>query len=288
MGNHWFVYKKNKQKGPYTWMQLWREAQAGRINSKDLVWNKTMKDWVQAAQIPGLMTKRPFRINFLSTAVAFSALFFLILGGTAFYYLFLYTGPQQTAVEEENESEIADEVAGGAELEEDPEEIENTETENAAINDQNEETLPENREEETTTVPDPDDSTAAEPDPQEPSEPTIPFQGGTYSGQLRGGEPHGRGSWTHPDGRQYDGTFRNGKIEGFGTMLFPGGERFTGEFKDGTAHGEGTMTHPDGRRITGTWVDGVYQAEDEDDPDETDDDEDEDDNPENGSAETAD
>ncbi len=272
MGNHWFVYKKSKQKGPYTWQQLWREAQAGRINPKDLVWNKTMKDWVQAAQIPGLMTKRPFRINYLNAAVVISALFFFILSGTAFYYLFLYTGPQQTAVEEESDSEINDEVAGEVELEADPEEEENAEAENAAINDQTEEILPENREEETAPIPDPDESTAAEPAPEEPSEPTIPFQGGTYSGPLRGGEPHGTGSWSHPDGRQYDGTFRAGEIEGFGTMLFPGGERFTGVFKNGLAHGEGTMTHPDGRRITGTWVEGVYQAEDEDDADETDND----------------
>ncbi len=273
MGSHWFVYKKNKQKGPYTWQQLWREAQAGRISPRDLVWNKSMKDWVQAAKVPGLMTKRPFRVNFIKATIAVSALFFLVLSGTALYYLFIYTGSQQAAVEDENESEITDEVAGDSELGTDPEEEDNDETELVPANNQTEEPAPGNQGQATTPATVPNESTTAEPEPQEPSEPTIPFQGGTYNGPLSGGQPHGSGSWSHPDGRQYDGTFREGRIEGFGTMLFPGGERYTGEFRDGLAHGEGVMTHPDGRRISGTWVDGVFQAED-DEPDDTENDND--------------
>ncbi len=261
MGNHWFVYKNQKQKGPYTWTQLWREAQAGRIKPRDLVWNKTMKDWVQAAQVPGLISNVRKR-NYLTIAVAVSAVFFIVLSGTAFYYLFFYTGPQLAALENDNETAQVEDPG-------DEENLNETETE---IDDQPDNQFVSNQdrnrtENDSNREPDPD----PEPEPEEPAEQTISFQGGTYTGPLKDGQPHGYGTWNHPDGRRYEGDFADGSIEGYGTMTFPGGERYTGFFKNGLAHGEGTMIHPDGRQVSGEWVEGVYQEENGNDDEEPDD-----------------
>ncbi len=255
MGNHWFVYRNQKQKGPYTWEQLWREAQAGRIRPKDLVWNKTMKDWIQASQVPGLIINIRKR-NYLTIAVAVSAAFFFVLSGTAFYYLFFYTGPQLAILEEQEENEWLE----GA-LEEEP-----GEPEPAGLNEnRGNEDLNRDRNNETASAPDPDHSADNEEPSEEPGEQTVSFQGGTYTGPLKEGEPHGYGIWEHPDGRRYEGDFSSGRIEGYGTMTFPGGERYTGFLKDGKAHGEGTMIHPDGRQVSGQWVEGLLQRENDED-----------------------
>ncbi len=254
MGSHWFIYKNQKQKGPYTWQQLWREAQAGRLSPRDLVWNKTMKDWIQASQVPGLIYNTRKR-NYLAIALVTSAAFFLLLSGTAFYYLFFYTGPQLSAIGEQEEPALIEEPVEENESEDPGPDV----LEEYALNNRNE-----SREQETASANNQDNDSDDEPDQSGFQEQTIPFQGGTYTGPLKEGEPHGYGVWTHPDGHHYEGDFRNGSIEGYGTMTFPGGERYTGYLKDGKAHGGGTMTHPDGRQVSGQWVEGVYQDEDAD------------------------
>ena len=259
MGNHWFVYKKHKPKGPYTWEQLWREAQAGKISPKDLVWNKNMKDWIKAAQVPGLISNHRKR-NYLRIAVVASAAFFFVLSGTAFYYLFFYTGPQLAAIDEQDESELIEEASPNDELEEPGSDNQ------FAFN--NSDQSNENQNENTTSVSDPNDGDQIETDPPASAEETIAFQGGTYTGPLKDGQPHGYGTWVHPDGRQYEGDFENGSIDGYGSMTFPSGERYTGYFADGKAHGEGTMVHPDGRRVSGTWVEGIFQGEQHEDSEE--------------------
>ncbi len=100
---------------------------------------------------------------------------------------------------------------------------------------------------------------------EEIEEGTIDWDGGTYTGPLKDGVPHGRGTWTHPDGREYRGDFVEGAIEGTGTMRFPGGEEYRGEFKEGKAHGTGTMTHPRKGSVSGKWIYGSYQDEKDDD-----------------------
>lgn len=117
--------------------------------------------------------------------------------------------------------------------------------------------------------PDPDPvETAPLPQPVEeaggetlPAEGSIAWEGGTYSGPLEDGLPHGHGTWIHGSGRMYTGDFIFGSMTGYGAMVFPGGELYTGFLKNGKAHGQGTMTHPDGRRISGIWVDGNYQED---------------------------
>ncbi len=100
-----------------------------------------------------------------------------------------------------------------------------------------------------------------EPDQDQDKEGTISWDGGTYTGQLEDGIPHGKGVWIHSDGREYTGDFKEGSITGRGTMLFPGGEEYRGDFKDGVAHGQGTMTHPQRGSISGRWVNGRYVQE---------------------------
>lgn len=92
---------------------------------------------------------------------------------------------------------------------------------------------------------------------------TIPWDGGTYTGPIKNGRPHGRGLWTHPDGIEYQGDFVDGIIEGRGVMVFPGGEEYRGEFEDGVAHGSGTMTHPHHGSKSGIWEEGSYIGEEE-------------------------
>jgi|GEM_PF-1577875 len=90
------------------------------------------------------------------------------------------------------------------------------------------------------------------------AEGSISWEGGTYSGPLEDGLPHGFGTWIHASGKMYTGDFIFGSMTGYGAMVFPDGELYTGFLKNGKAHGQGTMTHPDGRRVSGMWVDGQY------------------------------
>ncbi len=110
---------------------------------------------------------------------------------------------------------------------------------------------------------------AAREDDEEEDYGTMDWNGGTYTGDLKDGRPHGRGEWTHPDGRVYRGQFINGNIEGQGVMIFPGGIEYRGEFEDGLAHGSGTMTHPTEGSVSGVWHRGrlVEKADDEEDID---------------------
>lgn len=122
-----------------------------------------------------------------------------------------------------------------------------------------EETIAEEEEpeEEKTTV----SASGSSSNSDEPEKGTINWDGGTYTGQLKDGIPHGRGVWTHSDGREYTGDFDQGSMEGQGTMIFPGGEEYRGDFKDGVAHGQGTMSHPREGSLSGRWVDGRYVQE---------------------------
>jgi len=108
-------------------------------------------------------------------------------------------------------------------------------------------------------------ASASRPEPDEIDHGTIPWDGGTYTGPLKNGRPHGRGYWTHPGGKEYQGDFVEGSIEGRGVMTFPGGEEYRGEFKDGVADGSGTIIHPHHGEKSGIWKDGRYIGEEKDD-----------------------
>lgn len=57
MSEEWYIFKNQTQQGPYTWTQLYQDAQSGRILPADLVWNKALENWVPASQIPGLIAQ---------------------------------------------------------------------------------------------------------------------------------------------------------------------------------------------------------------------------------------
>ena len=53
----WYYAKDGQQNGPLSFEDLTQVANNGGLNpTKDLVWNKSMKDWVIAGQVPGLFT----------------------------------------------------------------------------------------------------------------------------------------------------------------------------------------------------------------------------------------
>lgn len=53
--SEWFYAKDGQQNGPLSFEELIQIASKGGLNpTKDLVWNKSMKDWVVAGQVPGL------------------------------------------------------------------------------------------------------------------------------------------------------------------------------------------------------------------------------------------
>ena len=58
------------------------------------------------------------------------------------------------------------------------------------------------------------------------------YKGGTYSGVLLDGKPHGQGTWRHPNG-QYGGEWKNGIIHGQGIFTSYAGRKYIGQWKDG-------------------------------------------------------
>ncbi len=131
-------------------------------------------------------------------------------------------------------------------------------------------------EEETAPVPEPEPAPEPEPEPAPPApepappapEPAPPaeqevqnmsYEGGTYSGSLKNGIPHGQGRWSHPGGLTYVGEFTEGSVTGYGTMTLPSGDRYVGTVLKGVPHGQGKLTKVDGTVQDGNWVNGVLQ-----------------------------
>lgn len=80
----------------------------------------------------------------------------------------------------------------------------------------------------------------------------IPGQG-IYTGQVKNGYFHGKGSWQSDVGVTYTGEFKKGLYDGSGIMTFANGASYTGGFKEGYLHGHGVMTFPDGSIHEGEW-----------------------------------
>ena len=58
------------------------------------------------------------------------------------------------------------------------------------------------------------------------------YKGGTYSGVLLDGKPHGQGTWTHSNA-EYVGEWKNGTIHGQGIFTSYAGRKYIGQWKDG-------------------------------------------------------
>lgn len=86
-----------------------------------------------------------------------------------------------------------------------------------------------------------------------------------YTGSVRHGRPHGRGSLTWACGSRYDGEFKNDKLTGTGVYTWSSGKRYTGRWQDGKANGYGTLssgttTEDDVMEYRGMWRDGLMHG----------------------------
>ena len=88
---------------------------------------------------------------------------------------------------------------------------------------------------------------------------TIIYLGGTYTGEVSNGVPHGQGTLNHPNGEKYVGEFKDGNLHGKGTYTYGSGPNsgdiYVGEFKDDKFHGQGTYTYADGYKYVGNFKD---------------------------------
>ncbi len=94
-------------------------------------------------------------------------------------------------------------------------------------------------------------------------EETINFNGGTYTGQLVDGVPHGYGTWEHLSGDTYEGEYKDGYRHGHGIYTIgPGshwaGDSYEGDWVKDQYHGQGTYTFADGTIDEGLWEYGEF------------------------------
>jgi hypothetical protein len=65
------------------------------------------------------------------------------------------------------------------------------------------------------------------------TEAPVTYAKGTYTGELKNGEPDGKGTLKLNNGDVYTGEFKKGSIEGTGTYTWKNGEQYKGSFKSG-------------------------------------------------------
>ncbi len=51
MSSKWYLNKDGQQQGPYSWEELYRQAEAGTIGPEDLVRSEGMENWTQAKEV---------------------------------------------------------------------------------------------------------------------------------------------------------------------------------------------------------------------------------------------
>ncbi|XP_015628903.1 phosphatidylinositol 4-phosphate 5-kinase 6 isoform X2 [Oryza sativa Japonica Group] len=88
---------------------------------------------------------------------------------------------------------------------------------------------------------------------QQRAERVLP-NGDLYTGQWRGGSPHGAGKYLWADGCMYEGEWRRGKATGRGRFSWPSGATYEGEFLDGFMHGAGAYVGAAGDTYRGAWA----------------------------------
>lgn len=79
--------------------------------------------------------------------------------------------------------------------------------------------------------------------------------GGTYSGQMRKGKPHGEGEILQPNGDKYRLTFVDGQPGAKGRVFYANGDRYEGELSPALyRHGIGTLILANGEKYTGQFI----------------------------------
>jgi len=85
---------------------------------------------------------------------------------------------------------------------------------------------------------------------------------GTYTGQVKGGTAHGKGTMNYDDGRVYKGDWNEGKWHGRGKATFTNGDSYEGEYRFDQRHGVGIYRWRDGRVFAGPFVSDTREGED--------------------------
>jgi serine/threonine protein kinase len=199
----------------------------------------------------------------------------LIAGSVAAYSLIGSTGAADNVAAEEREfTEEPQEETGSIVETESASEEENTTQPEENINenagsDEESESEPESEPEpepepkhEPESEPEPEPELEPEPEPEQTAGQEVQnmsYEGGTYSGDVKNGIPHGQGKWTHPVGLSYTGQFSDGSVTGYGTMHMPSGDVYVGNVLKGKPHGQGKLTKADGTVQEGNWVNGILQ-----------------------------
>ncbi len=75
---------------------------------------------------------------------------------------------------------------------------------------------------------------------------TISYLGGTYTGELKNGLPHGRGVLVYGQEQTSMGIVKRSE------------RKYEGEWQEGRMHGKGVLTYPDGSVKFGTWENDLY------------------------------
>ncbi len=75
---------------------------------------------------------------------------------------------------------------------------------------------------------------------------TISYLGGTYTGDLKNGLPHGKGVLVYDQDQTSMGIVKRSE------------RKYEGEWQDGMMHGKGVFTYPDGSVRSGTWENDIY------------------------------
>ena len=79
--------------------------------------------------------------------------------------------------------------------------------------------------------------------------------GGTYEGDWKDGEWHGKGAFSAANGDVYLGDFSRGRFHGRGMLHFHDGGFYKGDWFLGKKHGNGTFYYANGDLYEGGWVD---------------------------------
>ncbi|GBG77516.1 hypothetical protein CBR_g23960 [Chara braunii] len=77
--------------------------------------------------------------------------------------------------------------------------------------------------------------------------------GDIYTGSVRLGLPHGRGTYFWVDGSKYEGEWVRGEKEGWGMFVWPSGAFYDGEWFRGFMHGTGLYRGADDMWYKGSW-----------------------------------
>jgi len=85
--------------------------------------------------------------------------------------------------------------------------------------------------------------------------PTIYWDSGNYTGELKDDIPHGEGKWTNPFGDRYEGDWQEGNKHGHGFYTWENGDKYEGEWVDDKKHGHGVYTWANGDKYEGEVVD---------------------------------